>query len=69
MHNGALAHRTLDTPKTRAGLTLTLTKPRLLGVLAGKGLDGVTTEGDETLLARVFSHVTWPDKGFPIVTP
>lgn len=69
LHNGALTHRTLDTPKTRAALTLTLTKPQLLGVLAGKGLDGVTTEGDASLLARLFSHVTRPDKGFPIVTP
>lgn len=70
LHNGALTHRTLDTPpRTQAGLTLTLTKPHLLGVLAGKGLDGVTTEGDPSLPARLFSHVTQPDKGFPIVTP
>ncbi|WP_416964949.1 alkyl/aryl-sulfatase [Streptomyces sp. Agncl-13] len=69
LHNGALTHRTMDTPKTQAALTLTLTKPQLLGVLAGKGLDGVTAEGDEALLARLFSHVTRPDKRFPVVTP
>ncbi|MEU3395935.1 alkyl/aryl-sulfatase [Streptomyces filamentosus] len=70
LHNGALTHRTLTgEPRTPAGLTLTLTKPQLLGVLAGKGLDGVTTEGDPALLTRLFSYVTQPDPGFPIVTP
>ncbi|WP_405973557.1 hypothetical protein OG496_33240 [Streptomyces sp. NBC_00988] len=69
LHNGALTHRILDTPRTQAGLTLTLTKPRLLGLLAGKGLDGVTAEGDASLPARLFSYVTQADKAFPIVTP
>ncbi|MFE9045862.1 alkyl/aryl-sulfatase [Streptomyces sp. NPDC007818] len=70
LHNGALTHRTLTgEPRTPAGLTLTLTKPQLLGVLAGKGLDGVITEGDPALLTRLFSYVTQPDPGFPIVTP
>ncbi|MER5306752.1 alkyl sulfatase dimerization domain-containing protein [Streptomyces sp. NPDC002773] len=70
LHNGALTHRTLRRePRTPAGLTLTLTKPQLLGVLAGKGLDGITTDGDPALLTRLFSYVTQPDPGFPIVTP
>ncbi|MET7758932.1 alkyl sulfatase dimerization domain-containing protein [Streptomyces sp. NPDC005389] len=70
LHNGALTHRTLSgAPRTPAGLTLTLTKPQLLAVLAGKGLDGITTEGDPALLTRLFSYVTQPDPGFPIVTP
>ncbi|MGW6541069.1 alkyl/aryl-sulfatase [Streptomyces sp. NPDC055051] len=70
LHNGALTHRTLDgAPRTPAGLTLTLTKPQLLGVLAGKGLEGVTTDGDPALLDRLFSYVTQPDPGFPVVTP
>ncbi|MFF9147469.1 alkyl/aryl-sulfatase [Streptomyces sp. NPDC014861] len=70
LHNGALTHRTLDgAPRTPAGLTLTLTKPQLLGVLAGKGLEGVTTDGDPSLLDRLFSYVTQPDPGFPVVTP
>ncbi|MEV7671028.1 alkyl sulfatase dimerization domain-containing protein [Streptomyces sp. NPDC088752] len=70
LHNGALTHRPLrGAPRTPAGLTLTLTKPQLLGVLAGKGLDGITTDGDPALLTRLFSYVTQPDPGFPIVTP
>ncbi|WP_306324672.1 alkyl/aryl-sulfatase [Streptomyces venezuelae] len=70
LHNGALTHRPLPgAPRTPAGLTLTLVKPQLLGVLAGKGLDGITAEGDPALLARLLSYVTQPDPGFPIVTP
>ncbi|MER5948470.1 alkyl sulfatase dimerization domain-containing protein [Streptomyces sp. NPDC001904] len=69
LHNGALTHRTVTAPRTEAGLTLTLTKPQLLGVLAGKGLDGITTDGDASLLARLLSYVTRPDTAFPVVTP
>ncbi|MFI0989478.1 alkyl sulfatase C-terminal domain-containing protein [Streptomyces exfoliatus] len=47
----------------------TLTKPQLLGVLAGKGLDGIATTGDPAVLTRLFSYVTKPDPAFPIVTP
>jgi alkyl sulfatase BDS1-like metallo-beta-lactamase superfamily hydrolase len=72
LHNGALTHRAvpLDTaPRTAAQCTLTLTKPQLLGVLAGKGLDGIQHDGDPAVLARLFSYVTEPDKSFAIVTP
>lgn len=69
LHNGVLTHRVVTTPRTEAGLTLTLTKPQLLGIVAGKGLDGVQTDGDPQLLARLFSHVTEFDKSFAIVTP
>ncbi|MFJ4713895.1 alkyl/aryl-sulfatase [Streptomyces sp. NPDC088785] len=69
LHNGALTHRTVTAPRSEAGLTLTLTRPRLLGVLAGQGLDGVDAHGDTSLLGRLFSYVTEPDRAFPIVTP
>ncbi|WTW96705.1 MBL fold metallo-hydrolase [Streptomycetaceae bacterium NBC_01309] len=72
LRNGVLTHRDTpadQAPKKPAGLTLTLTKPQLLGILAGKGLAGVQTDGDPELLTRLFSYVTEPDKGFPIVTP
>jgi alkyl sulfatase BDS1-like metallo-beta-lactamase superfamily hydrolase len=69
LHNGALTHRVVPEHRAPAGLTLTLTKPQLLGVLAGKGLDGIVTTGDPALLARLFSYVTEHDPGFPVVTP
>lgn len=72
LHNGALTHR--NTPHGEvlhkaAGLTLTLTKAQLLGVLAGKGLDGITVEGDRELLKRLFALVTKPNPSFAVVTP
>ena len=72
LRNGALTHRAVPAgtaPKTRAQCTLTLAKPQLLGLLAGKGLDGIGHEGDPAVLARLFSYVTEPDKSFAIVTP
>ncbi|MEU9284495.1 alkyl sulfatase dimerization domain-containing protein [Streptomyces sp. NPDC048275] len=72
LHHGALTHRSMPvhhTPKPHADLTLILTRPELLGVLEGKGLAGVETDGDTTLLARLLSYVSEPDKAFAIVTP
>lgn len=71
LHNGALTHRDTpfgEFPHTSAGLTLTLTKPQLLGVLAGKGLGGIVTEGDPELFARLLSYATKPDRSFGVVT-
>ncbi|WP_415957322.1 alkyl/aryl-sulfatase [Streptomyces sp. 021-4] len=78
LHNGALTHRTADrpgAPRTPAGLTLTLTKPQLLSVLAGGGLDGndgidgIEQSGDASLLGELFALLVEPDTSFPIVTP
>ncbi len=72
LHNGALTQRAAkDASPARppADLTLTLTKPQLLGVLAGRGLDGVGTEGDPKALATLFSLLAEVDTAFPIVTP
>lgn len=70
LRHGALTHRELSKePAQAAGLTLHLTRPRLLGVLAGKGLAGVRTEGDPRLLERLLSRVTAPNPAFPVVTP
>jgi alkyl sulfatase BDS1-like metallo-beta-lactamase superfamily hydrolase len=71
LHNGALTHRVVAEPRTPAGLTLTLGKVQLLGLLAGKSPQelGIGVEGDPTLLARLFSYVTKPEAQFPIVTP
>ena len=53
----------------RADLTLTLTKPQLLGILAGSSPEGVQTEGDPGALHRLLSLLDTPDPGFAIVTP
>ncbi|WP_280180244.1 alkyl sulfatase C-terminal domain-containing protein [Nocardia farcinica] len=48
---------------------MTLSKPQLLGVLSGGGLDGVDIDGDPALLARLIEVLDRPDPRFPIVTP
>ncbi|WP_327146049.1 alkyl/aryl-sulfatase [Nocardia sp. NBC_01327] len=72
LSNGALTHRTAtaDAPHHgEANLTLSMTKPQLLGVLAGKGLDGVGVEGDPSVLATLVGVLDTPDIDFAIVTP
>lgn len=54
---------------TAADLALTLTKPQLLGVLAGHGLTGVEHAGDPAVLGRLTALLDRPDPAFPIVTP
>jgi alkyl sulfatase BDS1-like metallo-beta-lactamase superfamily hydrolase len=50
-------------------LSLTLTKPQLLGMLAGKGLSGIAYEGDPDAFKRLLGHLDAPDPKFAIVTP
>ncbi|MRH90724.1 MBL fold metallo-hydrolase [Nocardia sp. SYP-A9097] len=72
LSNGALTHRaaTLEAPHSGAAdLTLTLTKPQLLGVLAGQGLDGVTVAGDPKILSTLAGLLDTPNPDFNIVTP
>ena len=69
LSNGAL----IQTPEPRtevdADLSLTLTKQQLLGLLGGRGLDGIEHHGDATALGRLLSLLDTPDPAFPIVTP
>ncbi|WP_328911141.1 MBL fold metallo-hydrolase [Streptomyces sp. NBC_00234] len=72
LHNGALTHRAVPDSapaRTPAALTLTLTKPQLLGLLAGSSLDGITQEGDPAVFGTLLSVLSEPDTAFPIVTP
>ncbi|MEU2543858.1 alkyl sulfatase dimerization domain-containing protein [Streptomyces roseolus] len=72
LHNGALTHREATAPpRTPAGLTLTLGKAQLLGLLAGQGVGdlGITTEGDPALITRLLAYRSQPDRNFPVVTP
>jgi len=52
-----------------AGLSVRLTKPGLLGVLASGSLDGLDHSGDPAALTRLLGHLDGGDHQFPIVTP
>ena len=69
LSNGALIPTGNPRSQTTADLTLTLTKPQLLGVLAGRGLDGIEHTGDPAALGRLTALLDTPDPAFPIVTP
>ncbi|UQA96949.1 alkyl/aryl-sulfatase [Streptomyces halobius] len=73
LSNGALTHRSTPGAPNASGeqpdLTLTLTKPQLLDILAGRGTAGVTQEGEAGALNELLGLLTTPDPGFPIVTP
>ncbi|MER8183224.1 alkyl sulfatase dimerization domain-containing protein [Kitasatospora sp. NPDC094015] len=73
LSNGALTHHSTPAGEPlgagAANLTLTLTKPQLLGLLAGGGLDGIEHTGDPRAFATLVSFLDTPDPDFPIVTP
>jgi linear primary-alkylsulfatase len=69
LSNGALIPTGNPRSPVPADLTLTLTKPQLLGVLAGHGLDGIEHTGDPAVLGRLTALLDTPDPAFPIVTP
>ena len=68
LSNGALIHWANPAPGG-TDLTLTLTKPQLLGMLGGNGLEGIQTQGDPGALHQLLSLLDTPDPGFAIVTP
>jgi len=68
LSNGVLIHY----PTRRepaADLSLTLTHPQLLGLLASGSLDGITTAGDPSVLKTLLSLTDEADPSFAIVTP
>jgi alkyl sulfatase BDS1-like metallo-beta-lactamase superfamily hydrolase len=69
LSNGALIQTVNPKTEAVADLTLTLTKAQLLGLLAGRGLDGIGHTGDPAALARLMGLLDTPDPAFPIVTP
>ena len=66
--NGVLIQH-VDPAAGTADLTLTLTKPQLLSLLGGGGLDGLTSSGDPSVVARLLAVLDPPNPGFAIVTP
>jgi alkyl sulfatase BDS1-like metallo-beta-lactamase superfamily hydrolase len=69
LSNGALIQTVNPTAEAVADLTLTLTKAQLLGLLAGRGLDGIGHTGDPAALTRLMGLLDTSDPAFPIVTP
>ena len=68
LSNGALIHRPTKTPMP-ADVTVTLTRPQLLALLAAGNADGATISGDASVLARLVALTDNPDPDFAIVTP
>ncbi len=68
LSNGVLI-QDIDPASASADLTLTLTKQLFLRMLGGAGLDGITTDGDTPLLARLLSFLDESTPSFAIVTP
>ncbi|MCM1949584.1 MBL fold metallo-hydrolase [Streptomyces sp. G2] len=67
--NGLLTWTSDDRPAPDAALTLTMTRPQLLRLLAGQGTAGITMDGDRTVLSRLLGVLDTPEPDFPIVTP
>jgi alkyl sulfatase BDS1-like metallo-beta-lactamase superfamily hydrolase len=67
LSNGVLI-QDIDPAHGAADLTVTLTKPKLLGLLVGAGLDDLQTEGDTGVVARLLGVLDPVSGNFAIVT-
>ena len=68
LSNGALIHYP-TTSNQAADLTITLTRPQLLQLLATAKPGGIDTSGDPAVLGRLMSLIDNPNPDFAIVTP
>lgn len=68
LRNGVLIQQE-NPPGGHRDLSLTLTKPELLGMLTGRGLNGIAHEGDPDAVKKLLSVLDEPDPSFAIVTP
>ncbi|MFG3441000.1 alkyl/aryl-sulfatase [Nonomuraea sp. NPDC047897] len=68
LSNGVFVHQ-VDPPDEPVDLTLRLTKAQLIGLLAGRGVEGVEREGSIGALQRLVAVLDDPRPDFPIVTP
>ena len=69
LSNGALIHADAGYGGGDPKLTLTLTKLQMLGLLGGKGLDGIEHSGDPSVLPTLLGLLDTVDHQFPVVTP
>jgi alkyl sulfatase BDS1-like metallo-beta-lactamase superfamily hydrolase len=68
LSNGVLIHYPTKHAQD-ADLTLTLTHPQLLGLLASGSLQGIDAAGDPGVLKTLLSLTDEPDPSFAVVTP
>ncbi len=68
LSNGALIHFPTTAPD-EADLTITLTKPQLIGLLLAGQTEGVEMSGDPGVLATLVGLIDTPDPDFAVVTP
>jgi alkyl sulfatase BDS1-like metallo-beta-lactamase superfamily hydrolase len=68
LSHGALIHYPTDA-KHDAQLTVTLTKPQLLKLLATGSPDGIDMSGDPSVLIALMGVTDNADPDFPVVTP
>ncbi|MFD4327019.1 alkyl/aryl-sulfatase [Nocardioides sp. NPDC058538] len=68
LHNGVLVQRRDSLPDPAAGLTLTLARRQLAGLLGTRSLDGIEHSGDLGVLQRLLGVLEAPEPAFPIVT-
>jgi alkyl sulfatase BDS1-like metallo-beta-lactamase superfamily hydrolase len=69
LRNGVLI-QDVDPKHGTPDLTVTLTKLDLIGLLGGgRALEGLATEGDPTVVAKLLGVLDPPTPGFAIVTP
>lgn len=66
LRNGVLVHR--RAPVDGADLVMRVPRAALVGLLAGN-TDGMTLEGDASVLGRLAGLLEAPDPGSAIVTP
>jgi alkyl sulfatase BDS1-like metallo-beta-lactamase superfamily hydrolase len=69
LSNGALIHADAGYGSGEPGLTVTLARPQLIGVIATGKLDAVQQQGDASLIATLLGLLDSVDHQFPIVTP
>jgi alkyl sulfatase BDS1-like metallo-beta-lactamase superfamily hydrolase len=69
LSNGALIHYPTDQDRHDADLSLSLTRRNLPKVLITGSLDGVTYEGDASVVRRLLALTDQPDPEFAVVTP
>ncbi|MFF7244338.1 alkyl/aryl-sulfatase [Embleya sp. NPDC008237] len=70
LSNGALVHHArTDRTTGSADATLTLTRPQLFTLVTSGVAEGIATDGDAGILARLLDVLDQPDPGFTVVTP